>query len=202
MIDLEVVRFLLIDDFNKQNHTPKIIQRIKNSLPQAFPFCIDMVLFLVWRLTIFKSARSATDVDLVASYHHAHSIHMLLHLVLEVLKDTVETLLGAWAVPLYQLAVTLDYYSLLTALLVGCAGTGIYVAFYKRFYKQDGLSTPDSQASPVFLFLFGVILSVVTLLPIILAYTFLISLITTLCRQQSACSLLQGDWWKSFEAIF
>lgn len=169
MIGLEIVRFFLLD-YGLQNTTLLPLKKRLFRIVRTFlPYLLAVGLFLVWRLVIFNSTRAATDPGLIGAMYLHQPFEMVLRLVLESFKDIFAVMVSAWVVPFYQTSETLDYRSFLYAVLAGLIGMvgWIFVSQKHLENHQENENSPKTDA--IFLFTFGTVLALVTLLPILLA---------------------------------
>ncbi len=83
------------------------------------------VAFLVWRLFFFQSTRRATNLGVLLGKYGALPVHSVISVIIETLKDILETTVFAWVVPFYQFVATSNYRDLAIAagialLVVAC----------------------------------------------------------------------------------
>ncbi len=170
MIGLEAVRFLLLDLVLQRADPLPWKRRGARLLRQALPFLLAAGAFLVWRLVIYKGARSVTDVGSLGSMYLSRPGEMLLRLALEGIRDSFETLVLAWFVPLHQLTSLLDYPTLLAAFLVAALGALAWWFFTRRLpARSEDDAIPEGVEAPARITWLGVACALITLVPILLA---------------------------------
>ena len=76
--------------------------RIRRTLARWSPYLLTLAGFLVWRLFIFKSTRSATDVGALGQMYLSSPGYQLVRVAAEWLKDFWEITLAGWVVPAYR----------------------------------------------------------------------------------------------------
>ncbi len=134
-IGIEVLRFALIGILAWR--TEASLRRKANAFfRSAWPLLLAPLGFLIWRLFIFESERRATDVGAQLSalfFSPTTGLWWLIYL----LQDTVNVLLAAWVIPLYNLAFTLRLRDFLPALLLGLFSAGIVLLVWKQLPAED-----------------------------------------------------------------
>ena len=124
MVGLELVRLILIAF--RCSPRPSITgSLIKNIFRQSWPNLVSLLVFLVWRVFFFESTRSATDVGQLLRGYIASPGQSILTLGMELLKDLVNSIFLAWAVPFYQLVSKATYLNL--ALSIGLATLAVLI---------------------------------------------------------------------------
>ncbi len=163
MIGLEVVRVFII--WLERREPSPIAWRVslKKTLVAALPYLLITLVFLVWRLFIFKSTRHSTNVDLLFGTYAAEQWHAPLAIFLGSFNDMFKTAVLAWFVPFYQLTVG-DTFRDLGISVVLAAGVTVPVYFYIRSRRQEMDLVPEPQHLE-FLWL-GVLILFVTLFPV------------------------------------
>ncbi len=109
-IGLEVLRLLSIYIIIRRK-TQTAIRNTYQLLITAFrswlPFLLGPLTFLIWRLFFFTSERNATDVGLQFGALFASPLQTGLWWLARFAQDTVNVVVLAWGVPLYNLAFNL-----------------------------------------------------------------------------------------------
>lgn len=164
LIGIEVARALLLAYYFYQQ-TQNWRQAFKAAALNALPYFIFMGTFLFWRLFIFDATRKSTDVGNIAGNYA--SLHGLIGMALEYVKDLVETSFFAWGVPLYQFWNQATYKELggaaALALAVILLGAGYYFAV-----KQPVAGREKNAPARDWIILGGLIIAATTL-PVVAA---------------------------------
>jgi hypothetical protein len=109
-------------------------------LPSLFPF----LLFYIWRIFFFSSARSVTDVRSLGVSYLQHPMEMLMRLLVEPIRGIWNSLVLAWGVPFYNLSSDVSLTLFLTAFGLALLAVGI---FYLLFQSLAESSTPGQNKS-------------------------------------------------------
>lgn len=149
MVGLEGVRLLLLYllcDREKATSKPNIPQTLRKWLPNL----VALMSFLFWRIFIFKSARSVTDIGSLSREYISQPGFMILRLITETLKSFVDTIFLAWGVPFYNTITTARYTDLLLSLclaLIGALGLHVYLHWcHKSTQASEEKSLPSTKA--------------------------------------------------------
>ncbi len=164
MVGLELVRWILII-FHEYSR-PKInIVLIKNALRFSWPNVIGLGGFLVWRIFIFESTRSATDVGQLVRGYLAAPGQSALTLSLELFKDLASSIFLAWGVPFYQLLSKASYASL--AFSIALAALAVFLFRFLSSRTEPAKETDQDWAKTAVWV--GGLSAVVCLLPTVAA---------------------------------
>ncbi len=129
----------------------------------AWPFLFAPLGFLIWRLFIFESERRATDIGAqLGAFFSSPTVGTWW--LIYILQDTINVLLSAWIVPLYNLAFALRLRDFLPALLLGLLSAGIVLLVWRQLPAEDEESDWRVEA-----FVAGFLSIVGGLFPVILA---------------------------------
>jgi hypothetical protein len=133
---------------------------------------IAALVVLVWRLFIFQSDRPAMNVEsLVESYTFSPAYNGL-RLAVEFIKDQFEILIGAWVVPIYDLARIIRLRELLLSFLFFAIAVIIFLLFryfyFKNIQNKDVEKNSNNHIARDFLVL-GLLFVVTTSIPVILS---------------------------------
>ena len=74
--------------------------------------------FLIWRVFLFQSSRRATNINVLVGRYSALPVRSALSVLVETVKDIIETTILAWAVPFYQSIATSGYRDLAIAVVL------------------------------------------------------------------------------------
>ena len=166
LIGMEAVRLLLIwFCFYRQNSTRK--ESIRLTAPRFLPYLIFALLFIFWRILIFQSTRKATNVDVVVQGYT--SLHGLIRLLVETLKDVIESSVLAWGVPYYQFTVSAKYRDVALAFGLAILAVALSASYYSILQRQAKAEHEASEESRVDWLVLGAAIVFVTTLPIVAA---------------------------------
>ncbi len=161
-IGIEVFRFALFGIMAwRKGETLR--RKVLVFVQSAWPFLFAPLGFLIWRLFIFESERRATDIGAQLSLLFSSPITGIWWLIY-LLQDTINVLLSAWIVPLYNLAFALRLRDFLPALLLGLLSAGIVLLVWRQLPAEDEKSDWRVEA-----FVAGFLSIVGGLFPVILA---------------------------------
>lgn len=140
MVGLELVRWILIS-FH-ENPRPKInLTLIKTALRFSWPNLIGLSGFLVWRIFIFESTRSATDVGQLIRTYIAAPGQSAFALSMELLQDLVSSTFLAWGVPFYQLVSNASYGNLALSLFLAALAVFVFRWFSSKAEEEAATNT-------------------------------------------------------------
>lgn len=135
-IGIEVVRiYLLWRVLRKKNRSDKLFPAL---VKQVIPYAGMILVFLGWRLFVFKSARSTTDIRSVLSLYKAAPFDMIFNTLKEFLTGAYNSIVQAWAVPLYNLSMRLTAKEFVLVLMGSCTAAIIVYLVIKKFDFEDG----------------------------------------------------------------
>ncbi len=169
-IGLEVARLGLVWYLVWRRHRFGFTSTLIQSLKADLPYLLVGGGFLVWRLFIFQSTRRATNLDVLVGRYSALPVHSALSVIVETVKDVVETAVFAWAVPFYQSVSNSNYRDLAFAVILSLSAIG-FVLVLARQESGGELAlqgVPDPNKRPDLMFL-GILIVVSALLPINIA---------------------------------
>lgn len=161
-IGIEVFRFALFGILAwRKGETLR--HKVLAFVQSAWPFLFAPLGFLIWRLFIFESERRATDIGAqLGGFFSSPTVGTWWLIYL--LQDTVNALLSAWVIPLYNLAFALRLRDFLPALLLGLLSAGIVLLVWRQLPAED--EKPDWQVEA---FAAGFLSILGGLFPVILA---------------------------------
>jgi hypothetical protein len=122
--------------------------------------------FLVWRLFIFQSTRRATNLDVLLGKYSGLPLYSLLSVMVETVKDIIETAVFAWVVPFYQFVAKANYRDLAIATVFGLLVVAAVFLLIRQLSRASEASEPQQNLHQLWL---GAFFVVVALLPIDLA---------------------------------
>lgn len=100
-------------------------------LKRWVPYLAALAAFGAWRFLIFKSARMATDASALLGKYRSEPLAMAAQIVVENLKDILETAVLAWSVPFHQVLATAGYASLAAGCLLGLSAAMLFGLYWK-----------------------------------------------------------------------
>jgi hypothetical protein len=161
-IGMEIVRIYLLWRAQKKKNQSKPF--FPAFLKQVVPYAGMLLVFLVWRLLIFKSARSTTDIQSVIRLYQAAPFEMIFTTLKEFLSGVYNSIVQAWAIPIYTLSMRLSAAEFVLALTGSCAAAFlIYWVLKKSAIADNNLSLWGKDALKI-----GLVLVVSTVLPLVL----------------------------------
>ena len=114
-------------------------ERIFQTAKLWLPYSLILFGFAIWRLFFFHSERGATDVDLQFSQFRSYLLQTLYHWAVQVIQDSFDVTLAAWATPLSQL---LDY---IQPLSIGVAILAIGLILFALYRLREGEVHSETQ---------------------------------------------------------
>lgn len=166
IIGIEAARWLLIwFYFYRQNLNWKGSIRLATS--RFLPYLIFTLSYLFWRIFIFQSTRRATNVEVLAQGYT--SLHGLIRLVVETLKDVIESSILAWGVPYYQFTVSARYRDIGIAFGLAMGVIALTAGYYFILQRQGKVESEANHASRLDWLILGALIVFVTTLPVVAA---------------------------------
>ena len=137
MIGFEGARLVIIGYALFQKGARGFRSLIWETFKIAWPYLLVTAAFLYWRVFIFEGARRATDAGRLAQNYLADLRYMSLRLILETVKDFLDSSVFAWFVSPYTFISATRYSNLGTAVLAAGLMIGL-VLLYRFIYKKTG----------------------------------------------------------------
>jgi hypothetical protein len=168
MIGFEGTRILLLGYALWQDGIKNVRALIRETFTRVWPYLLVTAGFLYWRIFIFDSSRNATDTGRLFENYLTDFRQMSLRLVLETVKDFLDTSIFAWFVTPYQLITTSRYAYLGNAVFI--AGVVVvlfllYAVLYKKMWNVDaGEDEPALRRDFVWL---GSLITLCAIVPVI-----------------------------------
>src|SRR5258706_4795256 len=169
MIGLEGMRLVLLGYVLYQEGFTKSRSLLKEAFKYWWPYVIVSAGFLYWRLFIFEGARNATNVSRLAGNYLSDLRHMAIRLVLETVKDFLDTSVFAWFVQPYQLLSSALYSGLGIAVLITALVVGLvvlYLFLLKRWWGVDYNNEETPRPFKEFIWI-GAVILVCAIVPVI-----------------------------------
>jgi hypothetical protein len=162
-IGLEAARFGVLWYLDWTARPGKFTARLWRTVKADLFYLALAASFLVWRLFIFQSTRRATNLDVLLGKYRGLPIYSLLSVMIETLKDVIETTIFAWVVPFYQFVSKSSYRDLAIATVFALlVAVGVYLLLRRISRSGEG---GDAQQNLHKMWLGGFII-VFALLPI------------------------------------
>ena len=174
MIGIEGARLILVAYLYYRDHQSTLREKIWPVLKTWIPNLVALAGFLYWRIFIFNSTRAATDIGSLASTYTRNPLPMLVRLAYETLKGTLDAVLLAWFVPLYDLANGINYTALTIAILLATVVLVVLFAFLKKVLPRSSAAGAESpldgaRSWAVHAIWVGLLISAITIFPVIAA---------------------------------
>jgi hypothetical protein len=172
LVGLEAARLLLIWYFWKREQPASWKLNLRKTVVESSPYLLFTAGFVFWRVFLFDSTRRATNVDVVLSEYGSLSLHNLARIIIETLKDLVETAFLAWGVPYYQFTVSeTEYRTIAVAFVIvflALLASAIYFFLTRSPRESEPDIALDAQVGKHWIVL-GAIIVAITTMPIVLA---------------------------------
>ncbi len=146
MLGFEGTRLLLLGYVLFQNGVRELRTLAGEILKRIWPYWLVTVGFLYWRVFIFEGARNATDVSGLAGSYLGNFRFMSIRLILETIKDFLDTSVFAWFVQPYQLFSLATYSNLVYAWVVAVVVAGSVWLYMFLFRKKWGVEIQDEES--------------------------------------------------------
>lgn len=163
-IGMEVLRLLIITYILKNEISLKALRK---PLHYYAPYALSLILFILWRIFIFKSTRQATDIGWVVQTYYLNPI-WILKLPLEVFYSFISTTILAYFLPATINFIRLPVKASITSLLLGVT-SAFTVYYYLKKIKEHRSETKKFGKS---VFLIGLLSIFAALIPIIISGRF------------------------------
>ncbi len=136
MIGFEGTRILLLGYALFQDGIRNLRALVIEAFKRVWPYLVVTAGFLYWRMFMFESSRRATDTSLLVEGYLSNFRYMSMRLILETVKDFLDTSIFAWFTMPYNLISATRYSHLGTAVFV--AGLVIVlVLLYTFLYRKS-----------------------------------------------------------------
>ena len=169
MIGFEGTRIILLGYVLFQNGFRQFRALVRELSKRIWPYLLVTAGFLYWRVFIFEGARNATDAFGLADSYLSNFRYMSIRLILETIKDFLDTSIFAWFVEPYQLFSAAPYTNLTYAFLIAGIVVVLVLIYTTLFKRQWGteykeLETPRLMKDFIWI---GAIVIVFAILPVI-----------------------------------
>lgn len=136
MIGFEGTRLLLLGYVLSQDGVKAFRTLTREILRRIWPYWLITLGFLYWRVFIFEGERNATDVSGLAGSYLSNFRFMSIRLILETVKDFLDTSIFAWFVQPYHLFSVASYSNLIFAFLVAAIVASLVCLYTSLFGKR------------------------------------------------------------------
>ena len=147
MIGFEGMRLLLLGYVLFQNGVREFRALAREVLKRLWPYWLVTLGFLYWRVFIFEGDRNATDVSGLAGSYLTNLRFMSIRLILETVKDFLDTSVFAWFVEPYHQFSLAPYSNLVFALIVA-ATVASMVWLYTSLFRTRWSIGDREQGTP------------------------------------------------------
>lgn len=165
MIGFEGTRVALLGYSLYRDGTRNIGALMGGTLKRVWPYFLVTAGFLYWRIFMFEGERNATDAGRLAASYISDFRNMSLRLVLETVKDFLDTSIFAWFATPYVWISSARYSELLTAVGIAVlviAFVFLYTILSRRIWgigqsEKDSVLIRDFTRLGAFIILFAII---------------------------------------------
>jgi len=140
MIGFEGTRLILLGYTLFQDGFKDLRSLVREISKRIWPYLAVTAGFLYWRIFIFEGSRNATDASQLAGDYISNFRYMSIRLILETVKDFLDTSIFAWFVKPYELFSAAPYSNLADAVLIGGIVIGLvllYSFLFKKWWGAD-----------------------------------------------------------------
>lgn len=159
-IGMEFFRLLIITYIIKNEIT---IKTIKKTFIYWSPYILTLVIFVLWRIFVFKSTREVTDINWVAQTYYSDPL-WIARIPLEVIHSFIQTVIFAYLIPIIINFIRLPLQDSIIALSLGISSGFLLYLYFKKINKDN-----DDKNFGKELLLIGLISVLAALLPIIIS---------------------------------
>lgn len=163
-IGMEILRLLIVRHILRNEISLRVF---KKSFYYYIPYILSLILFIIWRIFIFKSTRQTTDIGWVVQTYYLNPI-WILKLPVEVFYSFISTTVLAYFLPIAINIIRLPLKASVTSLLLG-ATSAFTIHYYLKQTKERDVQTKKFGKS---VFLIGLFSIFAALIPIIISGRF------------------------------
>lgn len=169
MIGFEGTRLILLGYTLFQDGFREFRSLVREISKRIWPYLIVTAGFLYWRVFIFEGARNATDAFGLAESYLGNFRYMSIRLILETVKDFLDTSIFAWFVEPYQLFSSAPYSNLIYAFLIAGTVSALFLLYTTLFKKWWGAEYNEAETPRLMknLIWIGAIVIICAILPVI-----------------------------------
>ena len=144
-----------------------LIQRVKQWLLFAAPMLLALICMVGWRLFIFESGRDSMNVGYLSQNFSVTPFHSIARLIVEPVRDFIETGFASWFVPGYSLSSGAEYRPWITSVILGLLAIAFYCGYSILVQKLSQNDEDVENPSKYFAWM-GVLGIVAALFPLVL----------------------------------
>lgn len=168
MIGLEVVRWILIWYLLFPQSWFKLRKNFLIWLGKVWAYFLPLLGVLYFRLFMFESTRPTMNVDMLLESYKSSPFLMIQQVITEFFHALMNTAVFAYAVPLYERLVQIDFVYLMGGLLLSAAAILLFL-YLPKLLNTKAAEADTSQADwAKEAVILGVLFTFVTLVPIVL----------------------------------
>ena len=169
MIGFEGTRLILLGYVLFQEGFREFRILAREILKRIWPYWLVTAVFLYWRTFVFEGERNATDVSGLAGDYINNFRYMSIRLILETVKDFLDTSIFAWFIETYHQFSLAPYSNLVFALVI--AGivallVWLYMLAFKKWWGVDDQEPETPRLMKDFLWI-GALVILFAILPVI-----------------------------------
>lgn len=176
-IGLEALRFAILLYLASDGGHIKVLlekprRRLKKMLLFWLPFALASLAFLYWRVIIFHSTRSQTDIPGLVESFRSSFVLSSISIITDLVRNYLNLVFAAWVVPFYDRFNPLRLRDMLLAGSIGIVALILVYLVWKGVFRKDESNNPainadNEAANPAWLFWLGSIGVIATLIPVI-----------------------------------
>lgn len=157
-IGMEILRLLII--FHKKIN----FVQLKKKFILWSPYIISLILFVLWRIFIFKSVREATNLSWVSETYYSNPV-WIAKIPLKIIYSFLSTVIFAYVIPIIVRLTRLPLENSISYLSIGVISGAIIYFYYKYVSKpQDNIKSIGKS-----FFIIGIIPVFIILVPVVLS---------------------------------
>lgn len=169
MIGFEGTRFLLLGFVLFQEGFQKFRTLAAEILKRIWPYWFVTAVFLYWRIFVFEGERNATDISGLTGSYITNFRTMSIRLILETVKDFLDTSVFAWFIEPYHQFSLAPYSNLVFAWVIAGIVMALILVYTTFFRKSRGTEyhEPETPALRKDFLWIGAIVILFAILPVI-----------------------------------
>ena len=169
MVGFEGVRLVLMAYVLLRRYSKNLWNLLKLLMIYWSPYLVGLTLFLYWRVFVFISIRSVTDVGLLKQQYVNEPVWMVFRLCIETMKSFIDTLFLAWAVPFYNLVSRAGYTDIVISVLLGVIAIGLLIFYFRKIKYKSLMNESSVSRWAVHAVWIGLAFTIIPLIPVVLS---------------------------------